>query len=141
MVRFWEASALIPLCLQETVSPPINRLLREDRVIVTWWGSRVECTSAIARAVHDRVLDAEREAEARDLQDELFRGLAEIAPTEEVRVQAERLLASHRLRAGDALQLGAALVWARGTTRGRRFICLDDRLRAAARREGFTVLP
>jgi hypothetical protein len=91
--------------------------------------------------VHERLLDADREAEARDLQAELFQGLTEIVPTEEVRVQAERLLATYRLRAGDALQLGAALVWARGTTRGRRFICLDDRVRAVARRSGFTVLP
>jgi hypothetical protein len=50
-------------------------------------------------------------------------------------------VASHPLRAADALQLAAALVWCDEAPQGTAFVCLDDRLRDAARREGFAVLP
>lgn len=60
---------------------------------------------------------------------------------EELATIALRLLASHPLRAADALQLAAALVWARGQPGGHEIVCLDDRLASAALLEGFTVLP
>jgi hypothetical protein len=64
-----------------------------------------------------------------------------VAATEGVRRRAARLLAIHPLRAGDALQLAAALVWCEETPDGEAFVCLDERLRAAAAKEGFDVLP
>jgi len=45
------------------------------------------------------------------------------------------------LRVADALQLAAALVSSEVTPRGDGFVTLDDRLRTAARAEGFAVLP
>jgi hypothetical protein len=39
----------------------------------------------------------------------------------------------------DALQLGAALLWAEGHPEGRTLYTLDARLRGAAEREGFVV--
>ncbi|MBI3456110.1 MAG: hypothetical protein HY002_10030 [Candidatus Rokubacteria bacterium] len=39
------------------------------------------------------------------------------------------------------LQLAAALLWVRGHAAQDGFVCLDQRLREAARREGFAVLP
>jgi hypothetical protein len=44
-------------------------------------------------------------------------------------------------RAADTLQLAASLVWCRERPVGRSFVCLDARLREAAVREGFSVLP
>jgi hypothetical protein len=44
------------------------------------------------------------------------------------------------LRAADSLQLAAALVFADGEPRHVPVVCLDARLSAAARREGFTVV-
>jgi predicted nucleic acid-binding protein len=72
-------------------------------------------------------------------------GLAEdvdvVASTARLRERAGRALAAHPLRAADALQLAAALVWADDSPAGEAFVCLDDRLREAAGREGFQVLP
>jgi hypothetical protein len=51
------------------------------------------------------------------------------------------VLASHPLRGADALQLAAALVWCDEAPQGDTFVCLDERLKEAARREGFGVLP
>jgi hypothetical protein len=46
-----------------------------------------------------------------------------------------------RLRKG-ALSIGAAaLIWTEEATSGAEFVCLDQNLREAAMKEGFTVLP
>ena len=55
------------------------------------------------------------------------------------RALAQRVLRVHPLRAADALQLAAALLWAGGQPHLRVLHTLDDRLAAAARREGFDV--
>ena len=73
--------------------------------------------------------------------DQTCREAAEIAPSELLREQAVRLIKAHDLRAGDALQLAAALAWADHKPSGLEFVCLDKRLRDAAVKEGFTVLP
>ena len=51
-----------------------------------------------------------------------------------------RLLLVHDLRAGDALQLAAALTAAEGQPIAMGFVTLDDRLGRAALREGFPVV-
>jgi hypothetical protein len=50
------------------------------------------------------------------------------------------LLRLHPLRAGESLQLAAALVAAGHDPATLEMVCLDERLTAAARREGFTVI-
>jgi hypothetical protein len=54
-----------------------------------------------------------------------------------VREIADRLLAVHDLRAGDALQLAAALVLADERPRRRPLVTADIRLAEAAEAEGF----
>ena len=71
----------------------------------------------------------------------LMSAWTEVEPTGLVREQAGRVLRLHPLRAADALQLAAALVWCQGDPIYHAFICLDQRLREAARREGFPILP
>jgi hypothetical protein len=51
---------------------------------------------------------------------------------------AERLLARHKLRVADALQLAAALEWCGNNPRGRVFIGCDGDLLDRAEAEGFT---
>jgi len=58
-----------------------------------------------------------------------------------VKARAKRLLAVHPIRAADALQLAAALTAVYDDPAGWEFVCLDERLGDAARREGFTVVP
>lgn len=65
----------------------------------------------------------------------------EIPPTDELRASAVRLLDIYPLRAGDALQLAAALTAAAGDPASVGFVCLDDRLAEAAKQEGFSILP
>jgi hypothetical protein len=51
-----------------------------------------------------------------------------------------RLLRVHALRAGDALQLAAALVAAEGQPGSLEIVTLDERLALAASREGLRVV-
>lgn len=140
-MRFWDSSALIPLLLQEPTSARLQDLLRRDPALAVWWGTPVECASALARRQRDGTVGRSGLRQAQATLDSLRARASEIAPTEEVRSRALRLLAVHSLRAGDALQLAAALIWSQERVRGVGFVCLDDRLRGAAAREGFQVLP
>lgn len=63
----------------------------------------------------------------------------EILPSNAVRDEAARLFRRHSLRAADALQLAAAIVWA-GPARGAEFVTRDERLALVARLEGFRVV-
>jgi hypothetical protein len=81
------------------------------------------------------------EDQARRLLGQLAEEWTEVEPSREVREHAGRVLLLHPLRAADAVQLASALLWTRGRPAGHDLVCLDDRLREAATREGFTVLP
>jgi predicted nucleic acid-binding protein len=140
-VKFWDSSAIIPLCLKEPASETVNRVLKGDEDIIVWWITRVECLSALSRRRRERVLSLHAEVEAKAILSVLAGEWSEIQPTELVRQRAERLLQVHPLRAADSFQLAAALVWAQESPRGLDLVCLDQNLREAAFKEGFTVLP
>ncbi|MET0516314.1 MAG: PIN domain-containing protein [Nitrospiraceae bacterium] len=140
-MKFWDASAVIPLCLQESRTGSLRKLAEEDEAIVAWWATPVECYSAFARLRREDLLTTTEEEQARAVLMALAAEWTEIEPSRIVREQAGRTLLLHPLRAADALQLAAALVWSRGQVAGHHFVCLDQRLREAARRESFAVLP
>ncbi len=139
-MRFWDSSAIVPLCVGEGVSGWAARILRADQSIVVWWGTILECVSAFARRRREGVLDAEGEASAQTVLAGLATSWTEVSPSSPVRDTAERLLAVHPLRSLDALQLAAGLVWAGGNAKGHHFVCLDRNLAAAARKEGFILV-
>jgi predicted nucleic acid-binding protein len=139
-MRFWDASALLPLLVQEPRTQAMVALLRDDPAAAVWWLTPVECWSALARLEREQRLTEEQVAQAAGLLDESTRRWTEVPPIERVRDQASRLLRVHPLRAADALQLAAALVLSDFDPRTLPLVTLDDRLASAARREGFTVL-
>lgn len=139
-MRFWDSSAVVPLLLQEASSRRLQTLLAEDHDMSVWWGTRIECTAAIARRERDETLGPEMVNRALQLLDEFVDGWTEIQPGDWVRHVAQRLLRVHALRASDALQLAAALA---GTDRHaplNEMVCLDQRLALAAQREGLRVI-
>ncbi len=140
-MRFWDSSAIVPLCFRESASDEMRRIVDTDEDMVVWWGSRIECLSAMARRRREGLLSAERERKARAILSAMAEVWSEVQPTEIVRERAERLLMVHPLRAADGLQLASALVWSEEAPKGLDVVCLDEKLREAAFREGFTVLP
>jgi uncharacterized protein with PIN domain len=139
-VRFWDASALVPLFQLESQTPRVRDLLFDDPDVVVWALTRVELMSAIARRRRAEPRSGENWLTVRQEILDTSREWAEIAAIETVRDSAERLVATHPLRAADALQLGAALVAADGSPATLPLVTLDQRLAAAAGREGFPVL-
>lgn len=101
----------------------------------------MECRSAFHRRHREGQLSEPLLQQALDRLADLFDNVDVIAPTAGVRERAGRLLAIHPLRAADALQLAAALVWCGDAPLAETFVSLDERLRGAARREGFAILP
>ncbi|MBI4862877.1 MAG: type II toxin-antitoxin system VapC family toxin [Candidatus Riflebacteria bacterium] len=138
---FWDTSAILPILVHEPMSPVVESLARGDPALAVWWATRTECVSALARRARDGALDVKSETEARRVLSALAGAWSEVLPTDPLRTTAERLLSVHTLRAADALQIAAALQWCRGNPSNAGFVCLDSRLRDAARKEGFTVLP
>ena len=104
------------------------------------WGTEVECASAIARLERDGALEDAAVTEAFDRLTQLAGAWHEVEPNDGVREAAVRFLRVHPLRAADALQLAAAFVAAEQQPPSLALITLDDRLAAAARKEGFAVV-
>lgn len=139
-MRFWDASAIVPLVAGEPSRPALLRRLEEDADLLVWWGTPVEVASALARREREGALSADAVTGALVALRHLTEAWHEIVPSDAVRRTAERLLRAHPLRAADSLQLAAALVAADHDPGTLELVCLDGRLAAAARREGFSVL-
>jgi predicted nucleic acid-binding protein len=139
-MKFWDSSAVIPILVMEPMTGVIGEILAEDRHMHVWWATEVECVSSLARLEREKVSPSIIEA-ALDRLDALSEDWSEIAAGAGVRDTAKRLLRVHALRAADSLQLAAASVLADGESASVTIVSLDDRLRDAARREGFQLLP
>ena len=140
-MRFWDTSAVVPLCVDEPSSTVVHDLHDVDDGMAVWWATSVEFASAFARLCRLGALTVEGEQAAQELAAEYRHTWTEILPSAALREHAIRLLSVHELRSGDSLQLAAAVSWAGPEREGREFVCVDRRLSEAARREGFRVLP
>jgi len=138
---FWDSSAIVPILLVTAESDRLATLLGSDARPAIWWGTPLECESALFRRHRERSLPRDSVDRALDRLAALLEDVHVIAPTLPLRERAGRLLRGHPLRAADALQLSAALAWAEEAPRGETFVCLDRRLRDAASREGFPIRP
>ena len=139
-MKYWDSSALVALVVDEPRSAERRATIRRDPVIVTWWGSRVECASALNRLDRERRFVGDGLDRSLDQLGLLSASWLEVEPLEQVRRRAMRLLRVHPLRAADALQLAAALVAAGEDPERLDLVSGDERLSVAARREGFRIL-
>jgi predicted nucleic acid-binding protein len=139
LTAFWDTSAIVPLCCFQSRTAGAGRAARTYARQVAWWATAVEAVSAFNRLWREKNLTLEGKQQALRRLGYLRRRWNEIQPTDEVRDVAERLLSVHKLRAADALQLSAALIWCSHRPRGRSFIAADGDLSDAAEAEGFTV--
>lgn len=140
-MRFWDSSAVAPLLVDERASKAMREHYRRDPWMLVWWGTIVECASALARLERSGSLSAAGMKESMVRLRSFRSSWQEIQPVEEVEETAIRFLRVHNLRAGDAFQLAAAFLAAERRTGSLEFVCLDDRLREAAAREGFGLIP
>jgi predicted nucleic acid-binding protein len=139
-MKFWDSSAIVPLLVDEPASAKRAEQFAADTVMLVWWATPVECASALQRLVREGGLGAAGALAAVARLRELEKHWNEVEPTQQVRQQAERLLRLHPLRAADALQLAAAVIAADYDPVSLSFVTADERLAAAAAKEGFAVL-
>jgi predicted nucleic acid-binding protein len=139
-MRFWDASAIVPMLITEAGTKPIQELAAADPALLVWWATEVECGSAIARLEREGALEPQAAVQSFDRLRRLAQAWHEIDPSDNIREAAIRFLRVHPLRAADALQLAAAFVAAERRPSSLELITLDDRLATAARKEGFSVI-
>jgi uncharacterized protein len=139
-MRFWDASAIVPLLMTEVTTKPLQRLAAADATMLVWWATEVECASAIARLEREDALEPPAVNEAFRRLKRLADGWHEVDPSDAIREAAVRFRRVHPLRAADALQLAAAFLAAERRPSSLEIVTLDDRLAAAARKEGFSVI-
>ena len=133
---FWDTSALVPLCVRQSITPRALALYKNCEAVV-WWTTPVEIASALARLVRMTQLNSSDWAKAGKLATALAEAWSVIQPSEAVRAKAMQLVDRYDLRAADALQLAAALVWCEDFPQDRAFLTADQKLREAALLSGF----
>jgi predicted nucleic acid-binding protein len=139
-VRFWDASAVLPLIIEESGTELVRSWLRDDSNMVLWGLSRLELASAVERRFREGSLSASQRAAALLRAERIANDAHEVTDLLAVRVRGLPLLARHPLRAADAAQLGAALLVADPDPSSLSFAVLDRLLAHAAVREGLRVL-
>lgn len=125
--------------LEEAQTVDVRRWMDERRVVI----SRLTVVE-VASAIHRRGRQGELALAARDEAIRAFLGdlpawhVVEL--TDPVAARAVGLVARHKVRAGDAIQLASALIAQdRSTDDFGRFVAYDTRLVDAAREEGLPL--
>ena len=133
---FWDASALVPLCVQQGLTAQAVTL-HADHDIAVWWATPVEMASALARLLRMKQLDSRDWTKARKLAKRLADSWSVIQPSDALREKSIELVERYDLRTADSFQLAAALEWCEDSPQGRIFLTADRKLREAALLSGF----
>jgi uncharacterized protein with PIN domain len=98
-VKFWDASAVVPLVASEKETGACRSVLAEDTDIVVWFLTPVEVISALTRRLREKSLKPMEFSKAKEQLAVLERAWSEVISVERVRERARRLLETHPLRA------------------------------------------
>lgn len=139
-MRFWDASAILPLLVRETGTELSQQWLRADPEVAIWTLTRVELASSIERRAREGSLNRTDRMNLLRRVERIASDAHEVVDVAAVRARALVVLARHALRAADAAQLAAALVIADPDPSSLTMVVLDRRLADAAAREGLDVL-
>lgn len=138
-MRFWDSSAIVPLLVEQPLSRQADQWLAADDQTAIWTVTPVEIASALWRLVREQALEPAQARAAEARSEEVTQASHVVVDVDGVKARAVRLLRVHHLRAADAMQLAAALVWSLDRPAGRVLHTFDARLADAAQREGFEV--
>ncbi|MDA2930537.1 PIN domain-containing protein, partial [Acidobacteria bacterium AH-259-O06] len=125
-MRFWDASAVVPLVVAEEQTSHCRSLLAQDTEMVVWLLTPLEVISALTRRLRQSSLKLPDFRRAKEQLVVLERAWSEVTSVESVRERARRLLETHSLRAADALQLAAAIIVSEDKPPQIPFVTLDN---------------
>ena len=140
MSLYAESSAVLAWLLDEDGGAFVRRTLADTPTIIASDLTLIECDRVLHRAA---ALGELTEAEAADRRAHLTTAAAHwhiLHIGAEVVDRARRPFPGDPIRTLDAIHLASALV-ARSAVAGLELLSLDDRIRSAARKLGFEVLP
>lgn len=137
---YFDASALVKLCVAEPGSELASALWNRADVVTTSRLSDTEVRAALAAGERTGVLDAAERAQALVAWERLWPALHLVEVSPEVLDRASDLAGSdgHSLRGADAVHLASALVLRHEDA---IFAVWDERVASAARAEALRVLP
>ena len=91
-MKFWDASAIVPLVALEKETGECRTLLAEDTDIVVWFLTPVEVISALTRRLREKSLKPIEFSRAKEYLATLEKAWSEVISVERVRERARRLL-------------------------------------------------
>lgn len=133
---FWDSSALVPLCVRQSVTARAIALYQTYDAVV-WWATPVEIASALARLLRMKQLNSGDWSKASKLAKKLSDSWSMIQPSDALRAMSIQLVDRYDLRAADSFQLAAALEWCEYAPQNLVFLTADQGLRDAALLAGF----
>lgn len=141
MIAYLDTSALIKKYVSELGSSYVVGLWNECETVATSVVAFSEAMAAFHRRMRESpssepVIESAIRSFRREWQD-----LARVAVSDDVNTRIEPLVRRHPLRGFDAIHLASALVLRGGRGTDFAFVCADERLAAAAKREGLALLP
>lgn len=138
-MSFWDSSALVPLCTNETRSISAGRLWKRFSQKYVWWGTSVEIISALARIERESRITNQQRLNAEKRLEIVEKVWTEIQPDSRIKELARTFPAQYKMKAADSLQLAAALVWCKEKPKGKDFVSGDEHLIKVAQTVGFTT--
>jgi hypothetical protein len=141
MMLYLDASALVKCYGEEAGAVDTVDVIGGAEMVATSPITRVEVSSALARAVREGVLAPKTGRDAYESFRDEWRSLIQVPLSERVLVRAQELLWESGLRAYDALQLASALVWQERVAQDVTLATFDHRLAAAAVGAGLRAWP
>lgn len=82
-MKFWDSSAIVPLCVREPWTDRVTELLADDPLPAVWWATPVEVESALARLWREGALASTVADQARGRLSVLAAAWIGIEPTRE----------------------------------------------------------
>jgi len=137
-MRYFDASALMKRYVREKGSMKVRRLISSDTPATSRL-SEVEVASALERRAREGAFSAAERDRALAALDTDLPAIVVVELTPEITAKARTLLRRHSLRAGDAIQLASCLYLQEQLGEAIAMVAFDDRLTAAARREGLAA--
>ena len=135
---YLDTSALLKAFIAEDGTSEVRAWMQAADVHASSAIAGLETASALARLAREGGSKAVI-SKAKAAFEEAWKDFAQVE-VDEILGESARLVASHPLRSLDAIHLASALRIQR-SGHAIHFACFDDRLRAAARKEGLEILP
>ena len=139
---YFDSSAVVSFFIEDEHSSTLTQYLKNISLLVAFSSmlTPLEFDSAIQRRLNSKEINESLAEEAREGFLRFRKKIQLISFNENSLKIAAHVQRIHGLRPGDSIQLASALVCREDPSQV-TFLCFDDKLNSAARKEGFNLLP